>query len=357
MSSIFKQLHLLPNLDDVCASHEVYSARIKDSIARTRGLSGKPKKSKLDDALSHFGTVIHRGLAANTDEDQEIDDITFTTMEPELFSSFRKSVGVSDAAYIDSMSKLSGGNTEASGKSGSLFWFSEDHKYVLKSIAEGELDALTDMLPRYVDHFKNAAAQGRQCLLCKFFGAYLLQSEGKTIRLIAMNNMMGQGQPERAYDLKGTSEDRFVEQEDGDGKVMKDLNYSDSSVNFPASVAQQLQAAIEADSEFLRQENVMDYSLLLGVFPQTEVGTADAPVYKGVELTEDEESEEVVQEPKAFRLGIIDMLVRWTMKKKLAHLLKKPTLGFCLKEEIDTEPPNYYQSRFADSMTDKIVAS
>jgi len=324
---------------------------------RTRGLGGgkAPKLSPLDQALAQFGTVIKKGVEANTDDEIEVEDgVFFTTVDHQQFAEFRKSLGISDADYLKSMSKLSGGKTEASGKSGSLFWFSEDHRYVLKSVAQGELDALVDMLPRYIDHFKTAKANTRPCLLCRFFGAYLVRYNGNTIRLIAMNNLMGTGKPQRAYDLKGTTEDRFVDEEKGG--VMKDLNYKDCSVVLEAPLASSLHEAVEADSDFLRQEDIMDYSLLLGVFDTKEVQDPVKPVYLGTELVSDEDEGEEEQ-PAAFRMGIIDILVRWTTKKKLAHVVKKPTLGFCCREEIDTEPPDYYQDRFSSAMTEKIVSN
>merc|ERR1712050_173720 len=77
------------------------------------------------------------------------------------------------------------------------------------------------------------------------------------------------------------------------------------------------------------------------------------PVYVGNEAETDDEADQPPS-PAAFRMGIIDILVRYTTKKKLAHALKKPTLGCCLGQEIDTEPPDYYQTRFSDAMTKKL---
>ena len=41
--------------------------------------------------------------------------------------------------------------TEASGKSGEIFWRTRDHRYVLKTVSEQEVGQLIKMLPEYKD--------------------------------------------------------------------------------------------------------------------------------------------------------------------------------------------------------------
>ena len=56
--------------------------------------------------------------------------------------------------------------------------------------------------------------------------------------------------------------------------------------------------------------------------------------------------------PCIYNFGIIDILTRYTWKKKTAHFFKKCTIGCC--HEIDTEPPVYYQPRFARYLKEKV---
>ena len=65
-----------------------------------------------------------------------------------------------------------------------------------------------------------------------------------------------------------------------------------------------------------------------------------------VGMTEDSKSATV------YFVGIIDILQQYTFKKKLAHFIKKRTIGCC--HEIDTEPPAYYRSRFVKFFIDKV---
>jgi len=140
--------------------------------------------------------------------------------------------------------------------------------------------------------------------------------------------------------------------EPGDGKVMKDSNFEDAWVGLPERDADQIHRAVDADTAFLEEHGIMDYSLILGVYDQAGPNARNEPAtYSGLEVTEDEESE-AKMEPATFRIGIVDILVEYSLKKKLAHVMKKTTIGCC--HEIDTEPPQRYRERFVDAMEEKV---
>lgn len=299
-------------------------------------------------------------------EDIEVEPgAIFTHYDRESFTAVRKGFGISEADYVQSMSSLDGGGTQDSGKSGSLFWFSADKTIILKSITQKEVDKLLEMLPDLAAHYAEARATNRLCLLSKILGAYCITCGRTKINMMAMNNvfpadiqpaMPGEvsSQP-RVYDIKGTTEDRFVEPKPG--KVMKDLNFEGHTVYLPAADRQAILEAVEADTELLESYNVMDYSLLLFVFPRGQGGkpTNLSKVYSGVEaVSEDAEDEEEEPQivPADYRMGIIDMLVPYSKRKIAAHILKKLTIG-CF-HEIDTEPPGYYQQRFVSNVEEKI---
>merc|ERR1719510_195715 len=89
----------------------------------------------------------------------------------------------------------------------------------------------------------------------------------------------------------------------------------------------------------------MDYSLLLGVCPGAT--STDELAYAGIEVADGTKTDAM------FRIGLIDVLVEYALIKKVAHWIKKPSIG--LVDEIDTEPPPYYQERFIDFVKEKIT--
>merc|ERR1711970_382611 len=126
-------------------------------------------------------------------------------------------------------------------------------------------------------------------------GIYSIEVEGTTLYLQCFSNVFDTPeQPVRVYDLKGTTEDRYVEEVPG--KVMKDLNYGDKTINIAAKDRAALVEACRSDSEFLMSNGIMDYSLLLGVYEkhtEKQAKELGAVSFKGKEVTQvDEDGEE-----------------------------------------------------------------
>lgn len=311
-------------------------------------------EDRLARAVQVIGAHIILGLRGPADKSgtEASPGICFRQLAPERFAAFRRGLGLSEAAYLESMSELTGGSTQQSGKSGSLFWFSGDRRFVVKSTTLRELDKLLDMLPRYIAHVQAGESAKRPCLLCRFYGAYTITVGQQVLRLLAMDNVFADQMPQRIYDLKGTTEDRFVKPKVG--RVMKDLNFQDSRLRLDGEQASLALSAILRDTLFLQGEGIMDYSLLLGAFGEVPVPWAD-PVrgrFSGIESLENELEDQ--HHPANVLIRIIDVLVDWSFWKKVAYAMKKPTLGCCY--EIDTEPPDRYQARFFEYMEAKLVA-
>lgn len=332
--------------------------RVKDPTnPRTRGLSGK---SKMDEELSLVGEHIILGLKqpGKVEKLEVAPGIFFEHFQSsEDAESRRKVFGVSDASWLASLSNpMEGGVTKASGKSGSLFWKTHDGKYFFKSLPAVEANTLIELMPSYRDYVEEAMMSKRLCLLPQVFGVYCIYAGNEKLYLMCFSNVFDTPeQPIRVYDLKGTTEDRYVEE--APGRVMKDLNYENTMIAIPAADREALVEACRADSEFLKSCDVMDYSLLLGVYEGASAKPAakhlGALSFVGTEV--DEESGEPERSPAIFRMGIIDIGCEWNLKKTMAYYLKKPTLGFCAGEEIDTEPPEYYSQRFTQFVEEKTI--
>lgn len=287
------------------------------------------------------------------------------------FNQLRKGWGLGDDYWQSLVNKpLRGGLTEKSGKSGSLFWFSEDRRYVLKTINRGELRKLENILDQYSAHFEASP----NSLLCRFMGAYelriveksswrylpWLEDGGEPLLFVIMNNaLLGDYKPDRCYDLKGTTEDRWVHPTPG--AVLKDLNFADKLIGFKdEETAVLLRKTLKEDAAFLEAQNIMDYSVLLGVHELKE------PTYTNGDLTKTGSKLSVLQglepvesctlaagsQPVIFYIGIIDLLQEYNFKKKLAHVIKASSIGWI--REIDTEPPRRYAHRFQSYFHDKI---
>ena len=102
-----------------------------------------------------------------------------------------------------------------SGKSGALFYFTKDRKYMLKSIAHREFNKLFTILSVYLKHLEI----NKDTLMTKFFGMYKLAWKNPanttmgvpkkvTHYIIVMTNLFKHFDVGMKFDLKGSTKSR-----------------------------------------------------------------------------------------------------------------------------------------------------
>jgi len=286
----------------------------------------------------------------------------FAAYAPRAFRKLREIHGISEEQYVDWLcsSPLVGINTPSAGKSQSLFWYSHDRRFILKSLTQEETSTLRGFIGKYTKHLQT---DNPNSLLGKFYGLYKLTIHGNmTIRFIVMGNVFHGPPQDRMFDLKGTTEDRLVrvDASEGDGKVMmKDLNFTESFCMIP-QVADLFMDAVRKDVDFLCSFGLMDYSLIVGIreLPREEdpmeldVNNPFTTFHGGIQGWSWEDGSTSATS-LVYSIGIIDFLQLWTGWKTVAHLMKKITIGCC--HEIDTEPPHVYRARFLRYVNSKTM--
>lgn len=161
-----------------------------------------------------------------------------------------------------------------SGKSSSFFFFSDNKQFVLKTIPEKERKLLLEqgLLIQYHKHL----SEHRNSALSKIYGIFTIRLPAmEDVTCFIMDNLLGKDfmNIERIYDLKGSTKGRFAkltpEEESGAQstgmKVLKDLNLvcNGEKLDISDGLRAKLLRTLEQDSQFLMQNNLMDYSLLL----------------------------------------------------------------------------------------------
>lgn len=311
---------------------------------------GKILQDKLQECLQNAGMLqslrIFDDFTVSWDAGHGV-PASFTECRCSQFRRLRVAAGISQEQFLASMCSkpFLGGEKEASGKSGSLFLRSHDERFLLKTIEEHEFDVLREILPNYVLYLEDNKAS----LLCPFYGAYSLTVAGAALRVVVMANVLRGHKPSEIYDLKGTTEDRWVDPTVH--SVLKDNNFAPYTMMFDKDRCMNLRQAICNDAEFLESLGIMDYSLLVAVLDAEDGGAASASKQSQDGIS-GWLSSDGSRSAKVFQVGIIDYLQRWTTKKVAAHWIKKPTLG-CW-HEIDTEPPTIYCARFYKYFVKKI---
>ncbi|MQL77907.1 hypothetical protein Taro_010322 [Colocasia esculenta] len=187
---------------------------------------------------------------------------------PVVFRTLRKLFKIDAGDYMmsicgnDALRELS-----SPGKSGSFFYLTHDDRYMIKTVKKSEVKVLLRMLPAYYNHvraFENT-------LVTKFFGLHCVKLTGpaqKKVRFVIMGNLFcSEYTINRRFDLKGSSHGRTTdkpEEEIDENTTLKDLDLK-FIFRLQRSWFQEFVRQVDRDCEFLEQERIMDYSLLVGL--------------------------------------------------------------------------------------------
>ena len=206
---------------------------------------------------------------------------SFVSMQPDVFrlfwksskldfQTFRQSFMLEDMSGIDNTGIL---EKFTEGKSGSFFYFTQDHRYIIKTVSAGEEKFLRNFVRQYYQYMKD----NPESLIVRFYGLYQVQLawEQKYISVVVMENIfysIEQLKIHEKFDLKGSTAGR---------RVLKGGKTSTSSVTLKDLDLQQkiyigaenkalFMEQLKKDVRFLANNHIMDYSLLLGIHDHTK---------------------------------------------------------------------------------------
>ena len=166
------------------------------------------------------------------------------------------------------------------GSSGSLFYYTRDGKFILKTIDKKEYKTLKRILPKYYLHL----AKYKYTFLPKIFGYYKLIRKVKKKKtnfyfIIMMNVFSTKKKIHLRFDLKGSKLGREVLKQKEKNKLdyegilgkynyaLKDLDFDffKKEIHIDSEIRDKIIEQLKIDSLLLRELNINDYSLLLGI--------------------------------------------------------------------------------------------
>ncbi|XP_027066662.2 phosphatidylinositol 4-phosphate 5-kinase 5-like isoform X2 [Coffea arabica] len=197
---------------------------------------------------------------------------------PKVFRTLRLLFKVDPADYMlsicgnDALRELC-----SPGKSGSFFYLTNDDRYMIKTMKKAEVKVLLRMLNAYYNHvraFENT-------LVIKYFGLHCVRLNGpaqKKVRFIIMGNLFCTDYTiHRRYDLKGSTFGRITDKPESEidaNTTLKDLDL-DFIFRLQKNWFQEFRRQVDRDCEFLEQERIMDYSLLVGLHFREATNSCD----------------------------------------------------------------------------------
>eukprot|EP00735_Rhodelphis_limneticus_P008780 TRINITY_DN2267_c0_g1::TRINITY_DN2267_c0_g1_i1::g.6777::m.6777 TRINITY_DN2267_c0_g1::TRINITY_DN2267_c0_g1_i1::g.6777 ORF type:complete len:498 (+),score=115.43,sp/Q55GN6/Y7588_DICDI/42.69/1e-100,PIP5K/PF01504.13/5.5e-79,LSM/PF01423.17/0.011 TRINITY_DN2267_c0_g1_i1:67-1494(+) len=303
----------------------------------------------------------------------DADDFKFADYAPFAFRHLREKFGIDAADYMlslcgsDALRELS-----TPGKSGAVFYISNDDNYIIKTVSKKECHFLRSILQDYYMHIM----QTPDTLLPRFFGLHRVKTQkGRNIRIVVMNNILPSKYTiHERYDLKGSTFGRSASAKERKDPncTLKDLDWQMNLV-LDDVTKQMFKKQLAADARFLQNLHIMDYSLLVGLHYKNREDDdrrlSSTSMFKIEHVAEHDTSHhhvehehkpsyrsqfqkddggmvvEANQEPALLFLGIIDILQIYDIRKKTEHQYKAM---FYDENTISVVQPSFYARRFND---------
>ncbi|KAM8858019.1 1-phosphatidylinositol 3-phosphate 5-kinase isoform 1-T1 [Synchiropus picturatus] len=221
------------------------------------------------------------------------------------------------------------------GKSGAVFYATEDDRFILKQMPRLEVQSFLDFAPHYFTYITGAVQQKRPTALAKILGVYRIgyknsqNNTEKKLDLLVMENLFYGRKMAQVFDLKGSLRNRNVKTDTGKEScevVLLDENLlkliHDNPLYIRSHCKSVLRAAIHSDAYFLSSHFIIDYSLLVG---------------------RDDATDQLV-------VGIIDYIRTFTWDKKIEMVVKYTGILGGQGKMPTVVSPDLYRTRFCEAM-------
>jgi 1-phosphatidylinositol-4-phosphate 5-kinase len=190
----------------------------------------------------------------------------FKDYSPVVFAYLRRMAGINEFDFLISVC----GNANfiefiSNAKSGQFFFYSNDGRYMIKTMTNAESKFLRRILPDYFKH----CCENPNTMITRFFGMYRvkLYHLRRNVKFVVMNSVYYTDKIlQTFYDLKGSSLGRDAKP----GQAVKKDNdlrrgLPDDAFVLPPEQRKHVHGQLEKDVDFLERVGIMDYSMLAGI--------------------------------------------------------------------------------------------
>ncbi|GAM26099.1 hypothetical protein SAMD00019534_092740 [Acytostelium subglobosum LB1] len=288
----------------------------------------------------------------------------FVDYAPKVFRRIRELSNVNPADYMISLTQDSLTETPSPGRSNSLFYYTSDKKYIVKTISSTEFEQLRSVLNSYYTHL----VTNKDTLLVKYYGLHHISpSKMKNTYFVIMENIFEDRNMDEIYDLKGSTLNRKAETAK---QVMMDLDFS-TRIFVSDEIKILLLMQIENDCnvciiivvhvkggggaltkyyfQFLEKVDSMDYSLLLGIRYLHGNSGVETNIEDKLSNFKREQGGMIARTidgecyDRIYYFAIIDILTTYNIKKQLEHTYKATIYD---TDTMSAVNPNTYSKRF-----------
>jgi hypothetical protein len=339
-------------------THAFSAAVLKSIIALnlTMGIDHETELSDIEWTIDHYNEKTTKEFDFKDLEDLNIPEsinyisdkfkCTAKIHAPRVFDYLRKKQNISQEEVClsfditENLPTLKSNAGNEGGRSASFFYFSKDKKFLIKTISSGEKKFLIgNLLYDYHLHLNDHP----ESFLARIVGVFSFKfADNSKIRILLQCNIFPKATMNGIFDLKGSKLDRSSERSNvgtsviKSNKIYKDLDFLATvrHIHVEDIDKNRLRLNVYKDSEFLKQHNIIDYSLLLGI-SNDYFSEFNPLIGCGIDSR------------KFFYVGIIDYLQPYNTIKQIESIGKSLFLINVPKQDISVISPDIYSERFA----------
>jgi 1-phosphatidylinositol-4-phosphate 5-kinase len=278
----------------------------------------------------------------------------FRDYAPIVFEKIKQLQGITTKDYILSLGvekivqSLLIGNFSSleermtTGKSGSFFFYSEDGKYMLKTLSKAEFMFLRSILHHYLSHISTYP----NTLIMLIYGMHKIVfprgAKMQRLYFVVLGNLFSSDlEIHERYDLKGSTYGRLTNEKEDPSVARKDLNLLKRGAKLRLSPVQReaFLQQLTRDTDFLAAHHIIDYSLLVGIHYFSPDAERPSVLPSSVFVSEESTC--------LYQMGVIDTMTQYSTRKKLEHCFRS-----CLHpgNVVSCIPPGPYSQRFMSFM-------
>lgn len=186
---------------------------------------------------------------------------------PLVFRNLRERFSIYDSDYLRSLTKFQPVALDLLPGRSTKFYTTYDKQLILKTLSSDEVENMHHLLKEYHPYIVERYGK---TLLPQYLGMYRLTVEGQVTYIVVMRNIFSSRLPiHKKYDLKGSNPDREASEKERikDLPCFKDNDFirDGAKLYLDSTNKDKLIKTLEADTAFLARENLIDYSLCLGI--------------------------------------------------------------------------------------------
>lgn len=287
---------------------------------------------------------------------------------PLVFRNLRERFSIDDVDYLKSLTKF---QPVAVGRQ-TKFYSTYDNQLILKTLSSDEVENMHHLLKEYHPYIVERYGK---TLLPQYLGMYRLTVEGQVTYIVVMRNIFNSKLPiHTKYDLKGSNPQQREASEEERGKDLpcfKDNDFIKDGVKLYLDLENKdnLFSTLDADTAFLVRENLIDYSLCLGIHDcqKYQQALSEQAMNSPKSTSSNDEDEEVSGDPlqnqqaslqdhfsaekkdDASSIGVIHSSPNASSGKQIYFMgLVDVLTQFGLRKRIVTVDPEQYRKKFME---------